>query len=195
MKGCRPLTDEEIEEISWSFAGKFFYRDRALFILGLKTGFRISELLSLSVSDVYQYGRIVDSVTVNRRHMKRKKSSRTVPLHDMAREALADWIRQRITLLGYSYKSAILFVSNKGENKPITRQHAYYVLRRSASVNELSGKIGTHSMRKTFAKKVHSALEHDLFKTQKALGHASIQSTLSYMSFQEEDIENAIKIA
>ena len=42
MKGCRPLSDEEITVVSRSFGGTYAARDRALFILGLKSGFRIS---------------------------------------------------------------------------------------------------------------------------------------------------------
>jgi integrase len=80
MKGCRPLSDEEITLISRSFGGTYAARDRALFILGLKSGFRISELLSLRVGDVLQHGRLVDQVTVRRAHMKQQTEGRTVPI-------------------------------------------------------------------------------------------------------------------
>ena len=63
MKGCRPLTDPEIALVSRSFGGTYALRDRAWFILGLKTGFRIAELLSLRVGDVWQHGRVVDQLT------------------------------------------------------------------------------------------------------------------------------------
>jgi integrase len=51
-------------------------RDKALFILGLKIGLRISELLSLKVGDAYQYDRVVDSVYVERKYMKREVEGR-----------------------------------------------------------------------------------------------------------------------
>jgi integrase len=41
MKGCRPLTASEIATVEEAFVRT---RDKALFILGLKTGLRISEL-------------------------------------------------------------------------------------------------------------------------------------------------------
>ena len=53
------LTDPEVATVKDAFVRT---RDKALFILVLKTGLRISELLSLKVSDVYQYGRIGDVV-------------------------------------------------------------------------------------------------------------------------------------
>ena len=45
MKGCRPLDEKEIETVSQGFSGEHAARDRALFLLGVKSGFRISELL------------------------------------------------------------------------------------------------------------------------------------------------------
>ena len=88
MKGARPLTDSEVLQVSNSFRGRYALRDRALFVLGIKTGLRISELLSLAVGGVLQHGRIVDRVHVQRRHMKRKTEGRTVLLHPEAQEAL-----------------------------------------------------------------------------------------------------------
>jgi integrase len=92
MKGCRPLTDTEVALVQASFGGKYAARDRALFVLGVKSGFRISELLSLQVGDIYQHGRVVDRVTVQRRHMKQKREGRTVLLHPDAKAALATWL-------------------------------------------------------------------------------------------------------
>jgi integrase len=58
--------------------------------------------------------------------------------------------------------------------------------------NELTGKLGTHAMRKTFATKVYTRLQHDLVKTQRALGHRNINSTVAYLSFCEDDVMQAI---
>jgi integrase len=60
MKGCRPLSEAEVALVSRGFSGAHAARDKALFILGVKSGFRISELLSLTVGDVWQHGRVVN---------------------------------------------------------------------------------------------------------------------------------------
>src|SRR5687767_8066268 len=52
MKGCRALTEAEVALVQRSFGGTYAARDKALFLLGVKSGFRISELLSLRVADV-----------------------------------------------------------------------------------------------------------------------------------------------
>ena len=89
MKGCRPLTDAEVALVLTSFGGCYALRDKALFLLGLKSGFRISELLSLRLADVLHHGQLVDRVTVTRRHMKKKVEGRTVILHPEAKAVLA----------------------------------------------------------------------------------------------------------
>ena len=54
MKGTRPLNTHEIRKVSECFTGTFETRNRGLFMLGVSTGGRISELLSLTIGEVYQ---------------------------------------------------------------------------------------------------------------------------------------------
>jgi site-specific recombinase XerD len=49
--------------------------------------------------------------------------------------------------------------------------------------HQLGGTLGTHAMRKAFANKLHVLLGRDLVKTQRALGHKNVSSTVSYLSF------------
>ena len=189
MKGSRPLTDEEIELILKSFKGRFAARDRALFTLGVKTGLRISEILSLKISDIFQHGRIVERVYVQRKNIKGKTHGRTVLLHPEVKQAVALWLNESAEIPSdYTY----LFKSRKGSNQPISRKQAWRILDTLISRVGLSGKFGTHTMRKSFAKKIYELLDHDLVKTQKSLGHVSIQSTVSYLSFDQGEIDNAI---
>ena len=191
MKGCRPLTTEEVDLVSRSFGGAYANRDTALFLLGVKSGFRISELLSLRLGDVIQGGRLVDRVRVQRRHMKKKTEGRTVLLHPDAKLALKKWLDE-LRPAAPTSRSTYLFRSRKGTNQPISRVHAWRAIREAYESNELRGALGTHSMRKTFANRVYDALEHDLVKTQRALGHKNINSTVQYLSFREEEIDAAI---
>ena len=59
MKGTRPLDNNEIRLVSACFTGTFATRNRVLFLLGVSTGGRISELLSLTIADVWQNDRAV----------------------------------------------------------------------------------------------------------------------------------------
>lgn len=191
MKGCRPLSETEVEAVLSAFSGPYAARDRALFLLGVKSGFRISELLSLRLLDVMRAGRLLDRVTVARRHMKKKLEGRTVLLHPDAKDALAVWIEQ-LRALGYMTSDTFVFQSRKGRNAAMSRIQAYRILQDAYERAGIAGHTGTHSMRKTFANNVHERLGRDLLKTQKALGHRNINSTVSYLSFREEEIDEAI---
>ena len=46
MKGTRPLNNHEIRQVAADFTGTSATRNRGLFMLGVSTGGRISELLS-----------------------------------------------------------------------------------------------------------------------------------------------------
>ena len=62
MKGIRPLDNDEIRSVSTCFAGTFQVRNRGLFMIGVSTGGRISELLSLEIGGVYQNGSAVSDL-------------------------------------------------------------------------------------------------------------------------------------
>jgi len=73
------------------------------------------------------------------------------------------------------------------------------VLWQSAPLANVAGPLpssldkgGTHAMRKTIANRVYHQLNHDLVKTQRAMGHKNINSTVAYLSFVEDEIDQAI---
>lgn len=194
MRGCRPLTSEEVALVAKSFTGVYALRDKALFLLGLKTGFRISELLSLQVGDIIQNGRMVERITVRRRNMKGQTASRSVVLHPVARDALLSWLDE----CGKDAPLApdlYVFRSRSGNNRPISRWQAYKIIKTAADANGLNGKIGTHTMRKSFANSLYDLLGRDLVRLQAALGHANITNTAKYVSFREEEIDRAVLAA
>ena len=197
MKGCRPLTDAEIHEILTSFAGRYALRDKALFVLGMRSGFRISELLSLRVKHCYQHGRMADYIMVARKHMKKKTESRGVPLHPQAKEALAAWLA---TLEGYLTgdfgPETPLFCSRvrgkDGTRRSISREQAWRILKSIYRECEMSVPLATHTLRKTFALKMWLALDRDILRVQRALGHRNLNSTICYLSFKDEEVWHAI---
>ncbi len=84
MAGMRDYTDQELDLVRKSFGGRYMLRDRAYFEMSLQLGLRVSEMLSITVGQVYQYGRVVDEVSIDRKHMKGgkagKASGRTIPV-------------------------------------------------------------------------------------------------------------------
>ncbi len=184
MIGSRPLTTEEVARVS----DKLGARDRMMFVLGLKTGFRVQELLSLQVSDVIRDdGEIVDVVSVSRQNMKGKVSGRTVALHRDAKLAIDKW-RRSCPL--DSVPDAPLFAGPSGV--AISRVQAWRVLTAAYRAAGVFGKLGTHAMRKTFANRVYNKLGKDLPRTQKALGHVTMSSTVSYIAFADAEVDKAV---
>ena len=58
MAGMRDYSDAEIDLVRKSFSGRYALRDRAFFEMALQMGLRVSEMLSITVGQVYQFGRI-----------------------------------------------------------------------------------------------------------------------------------------
>ena len=170
-------------------------RDMALITLGFCTGYRISELLSLCLSDVVDSkGRIYDSVSVKAANMK-TGVGRTVRLNSDAMKALGKLTAARFKT-GASLSDP-LFISRKsnndGELKAISRVQAWRIIQVLCELADVVVKgVGTHSLRKTFAARIYEAVKGELGKVQIALGHANIGSTISYLSFQQSDIDAAI---
>ena len=186
MSGCRSLTDTEIMKVLLYLNTS---RDKALFIIGLRTGFRISELLSLTVKDVYDNGTIVDRIKVAKSNMKGKGKSREMILHPQAKDAIKELIQPNMN------PNDPLFQSRNGTLKTLSRHGAHKTLKLAYKAAGLSGSLATHTMRKSFAKNVYKALSHDLIATGRALGHEDIRNTIKYLEVNQGAIDAAILAA
>lgn len=188
MRGSRPITRMQIKAV---LKATDSIREKALLTLGFATGYRISELLSLTVADVCTNGTIHSHVTVKASNTK-TKTGRTVLLNSDAKKALSTlvaWLKAK----GLD-ETAPLFVSRKHTNgfAAITRQQAGRLLKELFALIGEFGNVSTHTMRKTFAKAIYDATGGKIELVQQALGHRSISSTISYLSFNTDTIDNAI---
>lgn len=194
MRGCRPLTDEEIARVMQQFRGRHGRRDSAFFLLGLKTGLRCKELIGLRVGDVWN-GAVLGRVNVRRQTVKGRRSGFSIPLHHTAASALKDYLtsgRRGAAL------DAPLFLSAKhcgGRPRPLDRSAAYRRLKCALRQAGVHGYTGVHSLRKTYCEKIYRRLGNDLIATQAAMHHSSITSTIRYLSFDQQQIEAAILAA
>lgn len=173
------MTKLEVEQVLSSFRGRHAERNRALFVMLFKTGFRISEALSLWIPDVVQHGQVVDVVSVTKQNMKGKARSRSVPLHQTAKDALRSYLDGEVA-------------PTLGKVFPITRQTAWRALDEAFKLARIPHPFGTHSGRKTFAQSIYERSGHDYLLTSKALGHASIATTQAYLSVSEDRLRKII---
>jgi len=183
MKGCIHITNDQLDRLLTVID---FQRDKCLVVLGIRTGFRISELLSLRFIDVLNPdGTVKDSIEVKASNCKGKRESQRVPLHIDAKDAIMQYILATETPICGNEK---LFPFKRGNAHKIIKKWT-----RLAGIDESRGRIGTHSLRKTFAKRIHEAMGSDIMKTQIAMRHKNIDSTLKYLNVDHEEIEQAIR--
>ena len=193
MKGTRPLDNDEIRRVFAAFTGTFEVRNRGLFMLGVSTGGRISELLSLQISDVYQNQKPVTDLLYNKSIVKGGEVSRAVPVNVDGREAikaLIDWHREKYATLA---PTRPLFPSrNKNGTVAMNRQTAHEMLKAAFITAGLNGKLATHSLRKSFAQRVYEQ-SGDIYLVQELLGHRNVATTQKYIGVNYATAREAVE--
>ena len=189
MKGARHLSKEEIQNLAQSFYGEYETRNRTLFLLGLNIGTRISELLALNVGDVWQYEKPVGILELRKAITKGKKT-RQIPLNDQAKEVIAELIKWKKSQGEDFSLNAPLFTSRNG-NKRLSRFRVHQILKESFQSNECSGRVSTHSLRKSFAKALLVS-GNNLRAIQVLLGHASLATTEKYLAVSPDELTQAV---
>lgn len=191
MKGTRPLDNTEIQRVCASFQGTYAVRNRGLFVIGVSTGGRISELLSLRVADVYQNGAPVSDLLYDKSVVKGGEVSRAIPVNVDGRqaiEALMHWHRDRY---GDVSEHRALFASRQGDGA-IDRRTADGVLKKAFEAAGLNGKLATHSMRKSFAQRLYDQTG-DIFAVQEMLGHKNVSTTQRYLGVNYASVRSAVE--
>ena len=191
MKGTRPLDNNEIRKVAECFDGTYAVRNRGLFVLGVSTGGRISELLSLKVSDVYQNGAAVTDLLFDLSVVKGGEVSRAVPVNVDGREAIEGLINWHREHYGAVDKDRPLFPSRQGD-QAMNRRTAHAVLKTAFEAAGLNGKLATHSMRKSFAQRLYEETA-DIFAVQEVLGHKNVATTQAYLGVNYASLKEAVE--
>jgi integrase len=206
MSSRIPLTATDEQKLLAAIAS-WPIRDRLLIEFGLATGFRARELCSVRVGHVWDGTSIFSEITVARRDLKggqgpRRKSvrSRTVPLGDRIRSILASYLQaRRARQGGCLLPEEPLFRSSKstapgGSITPWTINYLVKAACRQASLPD-SGRWGSHSLRKSFCRKIYHGSGHDLSLTMAAIGHSDIRVTQRYLAVDDDAVRAAILAA
>lgn len=159
-------------------------RDYLLFVMGINVGLRISDLLSLRLSDVLTTNNKVKAeVTV---HEGKTNKVRTFTINKSTSNA----IKEYLSTLDANYDMDMyLFKSRKGENKAISRVQAWQILSDSAKLVGITDTIGTHTLRKTFGYWSYKQ-GIDITLLQRIFNHSTPAITLRYIGITKEDIVN-----
>ena len=166
------LTISEVEELLKQPNGFFptGLRDKAMLELLYATGIRVSELISLNISDV----------NVDMGYIKcygKGAKERIVPLGSIAAKCVQDYINKGRQKLVRTYEESALFVNHHGNR--LTRQGFWKIIKKYAQEAHINKEITPHTLRHSFATHL---LENgaDLRSVQEMLGHADISTTQIY---------------
>jgi integrase/recombinase XerD len=175
----RILTPEDIERLLEAPTRKRTpkgLRDTALLNLLYSSGMRVSEAVSLQVTDVDLNEGVL--------HCPGKDSSvRNLPLDEETQEILAEYLEKGRPHLVKNKDETALFLNHRGSQ--LTRQGLWLIIKAYASEANLSKRVTPHTLRHSFAAhKLNSGM--DLRDIQHLLGHANISTTQIYSQLSKE---------
>jgi len=143
-------------------------RDRAILELFYSSGLRLSELVSLDVTDV-------DTAAAEARVTGKGNKTRIVPVGRYAREAIQQWLPVRAQMAAES--ELAMFVSRRGGRlgmRSVEKRLKTWSVRQGINRN-----IHPHMLRHSFASHILES-SGDLRAVQELLGHQNISTTQIY---------------
>jgi len=177
IKDVQPIRSaEKIADMKWSLKKWCGERDYILFLLGINSGIRVSDLLKFKIHEI----KGKKKVTIREGKTKKPRDIYLMNIY----EELNNYID---TLEGTEW----FFPSRKGD-KAISRIQAYRQLNKAADMVDIKDGIGTHTMRKTFGY-WHYKQFKDIAELQMILNHSHPRITLNYIGITDEQIENNMK--
>jgi len=184
---------KDISKIKQFLLGKENKRDYMLFVIGINVGLRAGDLLSLTINDIFQDGKIVDRVNINEQKTDKK---REFQLNKSAKDAIAIYLSTLKNVDVDSY----LFKSRKGDGS-LTVESAHKIIKTTLRELNIKGNYGTHTLRKTFAYHIYAnniKTNPSIINTlQKMLNHSSASVTLRYIGITKEvisDVYNSLNL-
>ena len=154
-------------------------RDKAMLEFAYATGMRVTEIISLNISDVN-----LDKATVV---CNANNKQRVIPLGSLSLNALKEYIENARPILVKDENEEALFVNINGRR--LTRQGFWKIVKYYKEQAHITKDITPHVLRHSFATHL---LQNgaDLKSIQTMLGHSDISSTQVYMQFQDDSIRN-----
>ena len=166
---------KDIKAIKRMLAGN--PRDYCIFVLGINTNLRASDILKLRVRDVQGQDELV---------LKEKKTGkiRRITLNDAVRKA----INNLLALMSNPDDESYLFLGLRGN--PLTVPTLSRMVKTWCQAINLPGNYGSHSLRKTWGYHQRVSFGMGLPELMVCFNHSSQRQTLDYLCVQPEEVKN-----
>ncbi len=152
-------------------------RDKAMLELLYATGIRVTELITLKLSDI--------NMQMNFILCRDRTKERVIPFGTAAKNALTKYLSGTRDAMLENKTSDILFVNCSGQ--PMSRQGFWKLIKYYAKKADIKADITPHTLRHSFAAHL---VENgaDLRSVQEMLGHSDISTTQIYANLNHNHI-------
>lgn len=184
MNTVQPLRDKKDIEKMKSYLKDRNPRDYLMFMIGISSALRISDILELKVSDVWDGKKPKTHIDVREKKTGKRKRFAISPNLE---KAIREYVKSsQLTQDDY------LLTSNKpdefGNPKAISRQQAHDILSNAADWIGIKDPVSTHTMRKTWGYWAYKS-GVSLALIMEALNHSSIANTKKYLGITQDDLD------
>jgi integrase len=187
MNFVEPIRDrKKIAQIKNLLRGEGRYRDLLLFVVGINTALRISDLLELHVGHFLDDHQHIKPRFLIKEQKRGKRQE--VVVNTSIREALEEFIAAYPEII--SAQNHFIFFNTKanGFMQPIRRGQAWKIIMTICQQVSLRGNFGTHSLRKTWG--YHARMQGvDLALIMHKLNHESIAYTKRYLGITDDELQ------
>ncbi len=174
------LTLDESLALLNAVDGKYKERDYCILTLFLNCGMRLSELVSLNLSDIRSNNTLVVTGKGNK--------ERTIYLNDACIDAINAYLPFR-HVDGVKDKDALFVSRQKTRISPKTVQ---FIVKNTLEKAGLSGReLSTHKLRHTAATLMYQHGNVDVLAIKEILGHESLSTTQIYTHIMDEQLKKA----
>ena len=147
------------------------HRNKAMIEVMYGCGLRVSELISLQISDIYKEDGFL-------RIFGKGSKERLVPIGDSSLKILYQYINgARLHITPKPKFTDTVFLNSRGTG--LTRQTVFLLVKELAERNDISKSISPHTFRHSFATHLLEG-GANLLAVQQMLGHASVSTTEFY---------------